>query len=450
MLIKIKHLQLSILLFTLLSITNPLKALKQSSTLTEEKEWTFLVYAAADNDLNYFAHRNIQEMKQVGSTNFINILVQLDGYGIHEKTKRFYIEKNAAIQVNSDDVTSYQKLNSGNAQTLINSFKWAVEKYPAKHYVLVLWNHGSGIYDNIRGKAVNSSELFIFNPSTHLLELNRKIGFIDFVQEKYGKDLPRGVCFSDTYGSYLTNEKLNEALKEISTTLLGGKKIDIVAFDACLMSMIEIGGILKNYVSYMTGSEEVVLGTGYPYALMLEPFKTKTLSPLEFTLQIVSSYKNNYQNITNDYTQSAIDLSQLFTLEDKIEEVNNALLKAMTVQHNNSVKRAIKTSRSRRLCTYFSEPSYIDLKHFYLNILQTIEYMTMTEQEETLKQQIATLINEALILFDKVIIINETGPSLPQAYGLAICFPTRYIDISYTRVPFAQKTKWLDLLDLMF
>ncbi len=444
MLNQIKHFWLLFLIFTFLKTTS-------LAAPVQQKDTTFLVYAAADNDLNFFAHRNIQEMKQVGSTEFINILVQLDGYGIHEKTKRFYIEKNMAIQVNSNDITSYQKLNSGNAQTLVSCFKWAVDNYPAKHYVLVLWNHGSGIYDNIRGKAVNSSELFAFNPTTHMLELNRSIGFIDFVQQRYGNSSPdKGVCFSDTYGSYLTNEKLDQALKEISTTVLGGKKIDIIAFDACLMSMIEIGGILKNYATYMVGSEEVVLGTGYPYTAILEPFKTRSLSPLELVRHIVKSYKNNYQNITNDYTQSALDLTKLFALERKILEVNSALLQAIAVQSNDSVKRALKTSRSRRLCTYFSEPSYIDLYHFYSNILQAIDFMSMTNQENYLKQQIATSINDALILINNVIIANETGPSLSQAYGVAICFPTRYIDISYTRVPFAQQTKWLDLLDLMF
>jgi len=413
------------------------------------KDYTFVVYAAADNDLNFFAHRNIQEMKQVGSTDFINVLVQLDGYGPHEKTKRFYIEKGAAVQVNNNDITSNQKLNSGNEQTLINCFKWAVEYYPARHYVLVLWNHGSGIYDNIRGKAINSSELFVFNPTTHMLELNRSIGFIDFVQERYGKQLPRGVCFSDTYGTYLTNEKLSFALKEISQKILHGKKIDIIAFDACLMSMIEIAGILKNHVDFMTGSEEVVLGTGYPYTALLEPFKTHSLTPREFALHIVEAYKEHYKSITNDFTQSALDLSQLFTLEDHIKEVNSILLQAMATQKNNSVKRALKTSRSRRLCTYFSEPSYIDLYHFYTNLLQTIEFMTLTEQEAELKKLLEGAIVQTLDALDKVVMIHTEGLSLPHAHGLSICFPNRYIDISYTRVPFAQNTYWLDILNLL-
>ncbi len=413
------------------------------------KDYTVIVYAAADNDLNWFAHKNIQDMKQVGSTAFVNILVQLDGYGPHEKTKRFYIEKNAAIQVNSNDIASHQKLNSGNEKTLINCFKWAAENYPAHHYVLVLWNHGSGVYDNIRGKAINSSELFFFNPATHMLELNRSMGFFDFVQEKYGKTLPRGICFSDTYGTYLTNEKLDFALKEISQKILNGNAIDLVLFDACLMSMIEIAGILKPYVNFMVGSEEVVLGTGYPYAALFEPFKYDTMTPHEFALHVVKSYKEHYKIITNDFTQSAINLNKLYELEKQIREVNLILLECLATQKNNSVKRALKTSRSRRLCTYFSEPSYIDLHHFYTNIIQTIEFMSMTEQENALKQKLGIALEKTLELIDEVVISHESGQSLPHAHGLSICFPTRYIDISYTRVHFAQNTLWLDVLDAL-
>jgi len=36
------------------------------------------------------------------------------------------------------------------------------------------------------------------------------------------------------------NQKLEFALNEIVTNQLNGKKFDIIAFDACLMSMVEI------------------------------------------------------------------------------------------------------------------------------------------------------------------------------------------------------------------
>ena len=33
---------------------------------TQSHKWTFIVYAAADNDLDYFARRNIEQMKKIG------------------------------------------------------------------------------------------------------------------------------------------------------------------------------------------------------------------------------------------------------------------------------------------------------------------------------------------------------------------------------------------------
>lgn len=422
--------------------------LNQTLCAKAKKSWTFVVYVAADNDLNFFARRNINDMKKVGSNDNINILVQLDGYGIHEKTKRFFIEKEAAIQVNTHDITAYQKLNSGSAQTLIDCCKWAFESYPADHYALILWNHGTGILDNIRGRAVNASEIFTFNPSNHMLELNRSIEFLQFVEEKVAKETDRGVCFSDTYGSYLTNEKLYYALETIKTSVLDGKKIDIVAFDACLMSMIEVGNLLSEFVDIMVGSQEVELGTGWPYNLVLEPFKTKTLSPSEFATHMVESYGEAYKDVTNDFTQSAVCLKKIKQLEENVHNVSALLIEALQTQKNFSVARAIRASHSRRLCTHFSEPSYIDLHHFYFNLSQTIEFMSLYVNEAEQKKKIEDLISKGLSLLSDAVIANSVGPALPQAKGISIYFPTRYIDVSYTRTPFAKQNMWLDLLNL--
>lgn len=415
----------------------------------QKKDWTFIVYIAADNDLNFFARKNITDMKQIGSNSHINILVQLDAYGIHEKTKRLFIEKNGAIQVNTDDITGYQKLNSGSAQTLIDCCKWAIENYPAEHYALVLWNHGTGILDNVRGKAINASEAFIFNPRNHMLELDRNLEFLDFIESKYPKDPSRGVCFSDTYGSYLTNEKIHYALETVCTSFLDGKKFDIIAFDACLMSMIEVGGLIKDFAHIMVGSQEVELGTGWPYKNILEPFLHKSLSPREFASHIVQSYKTAYENITNDFTQSAVDLDKIKLLEDNVHKVSGILIEALQTQTNYSVGRAVRASRSRRLCTYFSEPTYIDLHHFYSNLLHTVEFMTVKEDKNSIKKRMIEAVNEGLALISVIIFSNEVGPSLTQAKGISIYFPTRYIEASYIRTPFAKKNLWLDLLNLV-
>jgi hypothetical protein len=408
----------------------------------QKKHMTVLVYIAGDNDLAYFARRNIDDMKKVGSTKHLNVIVQLDGQGAHEKTKRLFIEKNKMIQVNRNHPSSQQKLDFGSALTLIDACEWAIKDYPADHYALILWNHGIGVLDNIGGRASSASELFAFNHETNMLELNRSIDFFDYLKQQQ----PRGVCFGDTYGTYLTNQKLQYALREVSLKLLGGKKIDIVGFDACLMSMIEVGNLIRPYADYMVGSQEIELGIGWPYNKILEPFATQALSPERLCKHITASYHNYYKSITYDYTLSTIQLDKLEALEYSLEKVTNLLLYALENQKNNTVTRLIKASKSRRLCTHFSEPSYIDLHHFLSNLQEALGFMALKEETFSLQKSLYTEIDKAKTDLLDCVIANCCGRNLHQAKGLSVYFPSRMIETSYVITPFAKSYSWLTLL----
>ncbi|MCF7900139.1 hypothetical protein K9K77_01385 [Candidatus Babeliales bacterium] len=447
-----KNKSLLFFLFLFLPLSIFCKDIKRGPLAIEETQshkTTIIVYVAADNDLDYFARRNIEQMKKVGSNQNLTIAVQLDRYGAHEHTKRLLIEKNVIYQVNADDITAQQKLNSGNAQTLIDCCAWAIESFPADHYVLVLWNHGIGIVDFIKGKSTNASELFVFNPHNHMLELNRSIEFLHYLETKDTKRDPRGVCFSDTYGSYLTNEKLDYALNEIKKSSLKGKNFAIIGFDACLMAMVEVAELIAPYADYMVASEEVELGTGWPYDQVLKIFESQALTPEQFATHIVTKYADNYNAITKDFTMSAIDLKQIDPLIINTKKITNTLITMLHNECNLSVNRAIKASRSKKICTYFSEPSYIDLHHFYTNLLTTVSFMEVSEKYTHLCSELSLYLTEGLTLIEKAVITNKVGPTLENAKGLAIYFPSRHIDSSYKKTSFAQKTQWLDLLKLL-
>lgn len=414
-----------------------------------KSDWTFIVYMAADNDLDYFARRNIEEMRTIGSNNNVSIVLQLDRYGAHENTKRLYVTKEALYQMNAHDITAQQKLNSGSAQTLIDCCKWAIEDYPANHYALILWNHGTGILDAIRSRTINASELFSFNPTNHMLELDRSIGFFDFIEIKTKEKESRGVCFSDTYGSYLTNQKLDYALKTICKESLNGKKLDVIAFDACLMAMIEVGNLVSPYADFMVSSQEVELGTGWPYHKVLAPFTKKSLSPLEFSKHIVEVYKKNYEFITKDFTQSVIDLNQLGPLLQTIDTIAQLLLKALLCEKNYSVSQAILASRSKRMCTYFSEPTYVDLHHLFTNLENALSFISLEKGNEQILVDLNLSLRKACKLIEKVVVANATGSNLKKAKGLSIYFPSRYIEPSYEQIPFVQTTKWGEFLNFI-
>ncbi len=410
-----------------------------------KKSMTCLTYMANDNDLDYFAKKNLEDMKKIGSSDFINILVQMDGQGPYQKTKRFYVEKNNLIQVNKKDPLSEKKLDFGSAETLADSCIWAIKKYPADHYVLILWNHGIGILDSIGGKTSNASEVFNFNPDTNMLEINRQIDFLEYAKQREEEKRDRGICFSDTFGTYLTNQKLIDALATVKQQT-NGIKFDIIAFDACLMGMIEVGNLLSPFANIMVGSQELELGAGYPYHKIFEPFLTKALKPYEFAQHIVAEYSNHYKNISNDYTLSAIDLTELYKVEISLEKTISLLLEALQYQRNNSVHRLIQISKNRRMCTCFSEPTYIDLCDFLNNMIESIEHMNIDQEKAFIKTELKESFIQTRNLVKTVIFANESGKNLPKAYGLSIYFPIRGIHSSYLKTPFAQNYSWTKLI----
>ena len=98
-------------------------------------------------------------------------------------------------------------------ETLTDFVRWSTEKYPAKRYALVLWDHGGGSKTGI------------------------------FIDELFDNDI-----------MYLW--ELGSAIRDTGT------KMDLVLFDACLMANLETAFILKDYAEYMVASEEVVVGQG--------------------------------------------------------------------------------------------------------------------------------------------------------------------------------------------
>jgi len=108
----------------------------------KEKQWTIMVYLAGDNNLDGAGVTDLEEMKKVGSTDQVNILAQFDRSGANVATKRYYIRKGGTTA--KDVVGNLGETNMGDPKVLENFVQWGIKTYPARRYMLVLWNHGSG------------------------------------------------------------------------------------------------------------------------------------------------------------------------------------------------------------------------------------------------------------------------------------------------------------------
>jgi len=134
---------------------------------------------------------------------------------------------------------------------------------------------------------------------SNMLDLDRSVGYLDYVSKQaLQKDvLQRGICFDETFRSYMTNQDLDFAFHEICTKVLG-KKIGIIGFDACLMSSMIIANIGKKYAKYMVSSEEVELAYGWPYDAVLRPLASSPLPLKDLAAHIVKSFDAFYTPVT--------------------------------------------------------------------------------------------------------------------------------------------------------
>lgn len=410
----------------------------------QKKPWTVLVFAAADNNLRDYASRNQKQMSAVGSNQNVNILMHVDTRlaGSKKTSRRYYIEKNNPVQIEIPHERG--PLNSGDPQTLISTCAWAIENYPADHYMLVLWNHGTGIIDPYGRRQFDTDFLFHLNPATNNYELDRTVGFIDLIEALADK----GICWDDSTGEYLTNQKLEYALAEVVQNQLGGKKFDIIAFDACLMSMLEVAEITKRYATIQISSQEVEPGPGWQYSEALAPFTFGAPDKYALATHIVNAFAKAYKPHGNhpgfvDYTQSALDLELIDEVEKNVDKLAQVLVNALESERSLVFKNVIALSRSKKNCTHFNEPTYIDLYHFYSNMLKNLRETFKTRDH--LVMQLIQVLEVGQSLMKKAVIHSVSGSNMPHAKGISIFFPEKRIHPSYKKANFS-KNSWINFL----
>ena len=396
---------------------------------TPIKDWNLIVYLAANNDLSRYALHSINQMKQIGSNNRLNILVQLD-------KPEYKNVKHLKVNPGTIVIEETPPLISGTRKSLFECAKWAITNHPAKHTAIVLWNHGSGVLDPPgwgRSWIAFRDELLTINKQTGLLELKA--------------DPLRGIAFNDTHNTYLDNNDLTVTLTRISNELLGGKKIDIVAMDACFMAAIEIGSQIKHSTNYFVASQDMEPGSGWNYDLLLRPFLTNTLTPSDFAQRMVLAYQQQYQNVFAHQTQSAIKMDNYEVLEQQVSAVATTLTNLLNSSDKQQISALINRVRTNgNLTTSFARSQYIDLHHFYKSLRKQISTLPIQLKNSTRVKLLQDQLQAGINILNQLIIQNTAGFNVKNAKGLSIYFPKTFIHQQYASTVFAKETAWLRFL----
>jgi len=167
-------------------------------------------------------------------------------------------------------VADWGERNMGDPQTLIDFVTWSKANYPADHYALIFWGHGWNWH-------------------------------------------PGYVMLDDTSADTLDYEEQKAALPSLGF-------IDVVGYDGCNMSSIEIFNLWHGYATAVTGSQEYVGWEGLQYDLVLAQLTTNPNMTADQVAIVFS------QSASADKTWSAVAVDSRFnTLTSAVNDLAVAL-----------------------------------------------------------------------------------------------------------------------------
>ncbi len=387
-----------------------------------KKDWTVLYYLNGNNNLEPNLTRNLIDVEKVGSSDQVNIVAQLTrgtSDSIHGKaeqktgldgdwvgTRRYFVEpssvkssKKLRSQVLDEQSTP---VNAGAPESLSDFLSWGIKNYPAKHYMIVIGDHGKGF---------------------------------------------EGTGFDYVHKDVLNLPELKSSLTTVREET--GVKPDLLVFDACEMAQLEVASQLKDQVGYMVASEEIIGTMGLPHRNFLSELSSKPkMSPGQAAATWVSLSEDDTiaragRNINQQAAVqlSAIDMSKIAPIEAAVDQFAQRLM----AHPPEELKELVSNVQSFNIgASDETAEDFRDIGHFCSLIEES-------EAEDTVKQA-AKEVNQAIK--DSLVAAHNQGEDAEDATGLSVYLPTEFgqgknkkkIAAEYAKTDFGQASVWKNFL----
>lgn len=379
------------------------------ATEAAPKKWTFMVYMCADNDLDARGPEDVAELEAAGSSENVNILVQLDR--ANAPARRYYITKRAPGAA-VDDWGSASRLeaelgeiDSGDPDRLVDFFKWSAAQYPAERYALVIWNHGSGWKSPARAAGATD----------------------------HGK---RGIAYDFDSKNDISTPELGRAVDAMRAA--AGRRIDLLIMDACLMQMLEIVYEVKDGVNFVCASEDIEPDSGMPYLPVCELLNARPqISAKDLAIAVAGAFAEKFEAAGTPYTYSAVDCSRVEALAEALDGFCAAAIERAELVRGLMKKSSDETRR-------FTYEDYADLGDF---ITLVSEAPGAREVNGASGEDLASACARVKAACIKCVAANRTGgEAVSKAKGLAVYLPRKYIKKAYSELKFTKRSLWDEML----
>ncbi len=405
--------------------------------------WTVLVYMAADNDLEDYALADLEKiktaMRREGATRRVTVAVQFDPKTAGVTTRRYEI---GAADGDFPDCDMVEDLgidtDTGKPKVLADFIRWGVATYPARHYAVVLWSHGAGVDDTDIYATGGGGRYVRHRPRRPVVfsESVKKL-FKGLLDDKIDNYL---IATDDTSKDFLDNVELKRAFESaVTRSALGqeGRRIDIVAMDACYMSMAEVYHQLRDYVAYAVGSEEITPFMGWPYTeILTELCARPQMKPKELAEAMVMRYIEYYASTSplEPVTLSACDLSQSDALKTAVDRLANMLLERM--QDDATVEDI--------MIAHYRAQTYWGLK--FVDLYDFCSMLAERSRDENVRGECRAVMQ--IVEHDYVIRSCQRGTAVEHSHGIALYLPHDQISPLYSNLDFSKGTgpQWEDFL----
>lgn len=257
------------------------------NTNRPKKQWTIMVYMAADNNLESAAVEDFNEMEASKyDQDKMNVIVLFDRNNLKDCSDQDEWEGARLYEICRDEngmnnsicskriscpeIGVYDKrqsvLDMGNPKTLKGFVSSSVRNYPAEHYGLFIWGHGTG-YRNMS------------------IEENN-----------------RAVALDDSSDSFMENCVLASAVADG----MKNKKMDILVYDTCFAGELEVAYEYPDVADFFCGNQGVQTESGLDYQKIFS-------TGIEDSLDGLAYAKKIEENLSGDMKKdfSIIDLSEI-------------------------------------------------------------------------------------------------------------------------------------------
>ncbi|RYG30215.1 hypothetical protein EON81_25320 [bacterium] len=376
-----------------------------SVTPSTRAKWTVLVYMNSANDLSEYSNTNVNQMERLASNPDVNFVVQWkkaegwwDRTPTFNGTRRYLVKHDTSENIGSRLVEDMgQDVDMGNAETLADFVEWGKAKYPADKYLVVLWDHGTG-WQRSASKPPTRSISDDFSTGNKILAWDLANGF--------------------------------------------RSKVDVIATDACLMQMVEVGYQIRDKCDYFVASEDLVPADGYPYDRVFSSMMTRAdTTPTAFASTLATTYANLPDSPWVHFTmqQSSVQTSKLPNLVAKLDLLAGAL-----IANRAAVSEAVIEARDTAKAY---DPRFM---RTYLDLIGVAQHLAGSSAPTAVKTAAANVVAaaRAAVVTNGVNELGEGGNGIAVDFSPSSEFEGTSKAEDYGQLEFAKDSRWDEWLKI--